>query len=199
MDTKLCECGCGKSSRYNKKTQQWSKYADGHHPYTEEIRKKMSDSSRKRWGHPLEKFKFRIGEKDSNGCMRWIGTHDTDGYGVIKWFGKMVKAHRIAYEQVHGELLDNLVIQHTCDVRDCVNPEHLILGSLRENRKDCVEKKRHAFGSKHGNAKLIERDVKTIRLMYEFGYSQEEISKKFDINKSNVGHIVSRHSWKHVT
>ena len=67
----------------------------------------------------------RYREDSETGCWIWTGARGKHGYGMIKFGGKSVMAHRHVYEQVVGPIPDGLIIDHLCNVKICVNPEHL--------------------------------------------------------------------------
>lgn len=71
--------------------------------------------------------------------MQAIGT--THGYGVA-WNGKYVRAHRLAYELYRGPIPQSLCVLHRCDIKVCVNPDHLFLGTQQDNMRDMVLKGR---------------------------------------------------------
>lgn len=69
----------------------------------------------------------------SDGCWLWTGAHQSLGYGHFWLNGRMVLAHRVAYELTRGEIQDGLTLDHLCKTRDCVNPDHLEAVTLAEN------------------------------------------------------------------
>ena len=71
----------------------------------------------------LSRFVSKVVRVDN--CLLWAGTLDYHGYGVFWLNGKMVKAHKIAYNHVFGEVKAGNIIHHVCATRHCVNPEHL--------------------------------------------------------------------------
>lgn len=75
------------------------------------------------------------------GCWLWTGSLQKDGYGLIK-DGRMRTAHRVSWELHRGPIPARACVLHKCDVRSCVNPDHLWLGSLRDNAVDMARKKR---------------------------------------------------------
>lgn len=78
------------------------------------------------------------GKVDARGeCWIWAGCVDGSGYGVffVDSVRKSVRAHRFAFEQVAGPIPDGLVIDHTCSIRNCVNPAHLEAVTVAENNK----------------------------------------------------------------
>lgn len=66
-------------------------------------------------------------------CWVWTGAHNGLGYGTIRWRGKVMRAHRVAYGLLVGEIPAGLTIDHLCRTRDCVNPQHLEAVSQRIN------------------------------------------------------------------
>ena len=78
------------------------------------------------------------------GCWFWLGSCGNSGYGKTRFtHSKDMTAHRVSYMGFKGEIPEGMNVLHVCDVRTCVNPEHLFLGTQRENIKDMVTKGRH--------------------------------------------------------
>lgn len=85
---------------------------------------------------------------DESGCWLWHGSKMVNGYGLV-WSGeRMESAHRTSWRIHRGEIPDGLFVCHTCDVRNCVNPDHLFLGTNTDNMRDCSAK-----GRTHGKDK----------------------------------------------
>lgn len=81
---------------------------------------------------------------DSNGCWLWTGYKSEKGYGQRSWRCRQMSVHRGMYIAVHGvKLTTEQVVCHTCDVRNCCNPDHLWLGTAADNVLDSAKKKRH--------------------------------------------------------
>ena len=72
-------------------------------------------------------------EVQPSGCWYWRGAHDGHGYGHLTRKGKVIKAHRFAYELVHGPIRKRLVLDHLCRIPLCVNPAHLEAVTNKEN------------------------------------------------------------------
>ena len=77
---------------------------------------------------------------DHKGCWRFLGSIQYQGYGKIKRGGRNVAAHRYFYEKLVGQIPNGLTLDHLCEVKDCVNPNHLKPATIWENssRGNCV-------------------------------------------------------------
>jgi len=84
----------------------------------------------------------------SDDCWIWNLSLTKLGYGKIKLFGETTTAHRISYIIHKGPIPVDLFVLHTCDVRNCVNPNHLFLGTSQDNAIDRDKKKRGAQSGK---------------------------------------------------
>jgi len=79
---------------------------------------------------------------DHNGCWIWQGSIANNGYGNIKYKGKRWNTHRVSYIEFVGDIPEGLFVLHKCDVRACCNPEHLWLGTQKDNMHDASLKGR---------------------------------------------------------
>jgi hypothetical protein len=89
----------------------------------------------------MERFFNKINKTDT--CWFWLGAlRGKSGYGAIKIEGKVVDTHRFSYSLHYGEIPKGMLICHTCDNKTCVNPNHLFLGTFKDNFEDAKTKKR---------------------------------------------------------
>jgi hypothetical protein len=145
-------------------------------------------------------------------CWLWVGakTRRKFGYGAIRGCGDVkLLAHRLSFEKYKGQIPNGMLVLHTCDNPLCVNPEHLFIGTQKDNMRDMRDKKRgpsiwyeekpdppgKAFGECGGTAKLKERDV--INIFYDTRL-QQEIADSYGISNQQVSNIKNGISWKHL-
>lgn len=159
----------------------------------------MADKTTKRFQCPrhwtlaqrLDHYTDKSGGPDA--CWPWMGAGPADdGYGQLLWQRKPQRAHRLAWINANGPIQpDKPHILHKCDVRSCVNPDHLWAGTNAENNADMIAKGRAVYP--HG--KLTEADVRAIRAASGM---QKDIAKRFGVDQANVSLIRSGKIWKHV-
>ena len=129
-----------------------------------------------------------------NSCWLWKRQFSQKGYGKIKWSGSPeVFAHRIAYRLFVGPIPRNKRILHSCDIRRCVNWNHLYAGTLKQNAIDMVR-----AGNQHGQ-KLSCEHVLEIRKLHASGLKPREIYRKFNLTYNHFYLIVNRFLWRHLS
>lgn len=69
-------------------------------------------------------------------CWTWLNGQNSTGYGVMRWHGKVVLAHRLAYELVNGSIPAGMLVRHCCDNPLCCRPSHLLVGWHADNMAD---------------------------------------------------------------
>lgn len=135
-------------------------------------------------------------------CIEWQGPLKDDRYGAVSWEGRATTAHRVAYALAKGPIPTGLQVRHTCDNRKCCNPDHLILGTIRENMADKRERpKKWPWGAKgeaSGKAKLTNEQVLEIRRRYTAGETAKALSVAFGMSHSATQNITSRKTWTHL-
>lgn len=101
---------------------------------------------------------WRYVEQQPNGCWRWIGGTTNQLYGRF-WDGRRkVLAHRYAFETLVGDIPDGMLICHKCDNPNCVNPDHMFIGTMQDNMDDAKQK-----GRLNGRPRVIRPDCESIR------------------------------------
>jgi hypothetical protein len=154
----------------------------------------------------FERRKNNISVCSTTGCWLWSGLLNNKGYGKVWHDGKMRQTHRIAFEEANGEgNADGLLVRHTCDVRACVNPAHLLSGTAADNSRDMVERGRHRaialLGETNPSAKLTADDAVAIRAAYvprKPGFSQHALARHYGVGQSTIGRILRNKNWVHV-
>lgn len=144
------------------------------------------------------KFMFARASLKTSGCIEWTGTLSDKGYGRVFLSGKPLAAHRLSYMFANSIKLEssNLVC-HKCDNPKCINPEHLWLGTHKENMLDAHQKRRvRVFGKKLPLNQLDWNKVGEIRSAYESGQSCKEISVNMNFSLGAVNHVVKNRQWK---
>lgn len=133
---------------------------------------------------------------NEQGCWIWTKALSSDGYGRA-WMPSQnatKPAMRLSYEAFKGPIEEGMCVCHSCDVRACVNPEHLWLGTIQDNNEDMIAKKRHARGER-GKAKLTESDVRLIRADPR---GCDLLAREFGVNPSCIVKIRANLIWRHV-
>ena len=82
-----------------------------------------------------ERFWSRVDFDLASPCWLWTGACNADGYPKVKWHGKDMRAHRLAFEWAYGQIPDGLTVDHLCGIRRCLNWEHLEAVTTSENVK----------------------------------------------------------------
>ena len=84
------------------------------------------------------RFLWKCMPVTETGCWIWLGSTKRNGYGAVWRQGKEILAHRESYRLFRGEIPAGLNVLHSCDERSCVNPDHLRIGTHKENMRDAV-------------------------------------------------------------
>lgn len=143
-----------------------------------------------RWPERTTEQRLMERVEKTDGCWLWRGAIGVGGYGAFpivvggKWRTK--PAHRVSYQLFVGAIPDGMYVCHACDVRPCVNPAHLWVGTHQQNQADMGRKGRTYSPAK----KLSDEDVAEIRrLLSEGRMFQREIAKQFGVARNHISRI----------
>lgn len=162
----------------------------------------------------------------SGTCWLWTGSLSGSGYGQF-WpggrRGDLTGAHRFSWELHNGPIPDGLHVCHHCDVKLCVRPDHLFLGTASDNNQDMTQKGRHAsrtnpdwhvkgnahpwrthperfpVGEQCSHAKLTNQQVLEVRRRYDAGETNKvALGREYGVSDSLIRAIVHRRIWRHI-
>jgi len=136
----------------------------------------------------------------NNGCWICINRRlDKTGYHKIKHQQKSYRLSRFIYENIVGDIPEGYIIRHKCDNPNCINPEHMELGTYKQNSEDRDSRDRNGGrfirGERNGNSKLTSEDIKEIRNSNLSSYKLADI---YGISQSQINRIKLNKRWKHI-
>lgn len=142
-----------------------------------------------------------------NGCHLYSGCLGYSGYGIFTYRRKHIKAHRAAYMLFSGDIPMGMHVLHSCDVRNCINPAHLRLGTQVENNMDRdirnpLINNPNRFNVERGsgryNSILTEVDIPIIRASISDGEPLKSIGARFGVTYATIREIKVGNNWRHV-
>lgn len=149
-----------------------------------------------------ERFNKKWEPVTESGGWIWVAGIKDNGYGQINANGKTKSAHRLSWELHNGAIPDGsgshgTCVLHKCDVKSCVNPDHLFLGTQQENMSDKCSKNRQSRikGESNPQSKLTDSLVIEIRRSTS---THREIALRYGISMSQVWVIKHRKNWRHI-
>jgi transcriptional regulator with XRE-family HTH domain len=147
-------------------------------------------------GDIRQRFFERFVVDAKTGCWNWQGSDNGLGYGMIGGLidgvrysppGVKISAHRASWILHNGPIPDGQVVRHECDNPNCVNPDHLRLGSIQDNHDDMVRRnrarQRHNYGVNNHKSVLNEGQVNAI---LKSPKSSRELAEEFGVSKSTI-------------
>jgi HNH endonuclease len=130
---------------------------------------------------------------DSNGCWRYTGASTSNGYGWMTYRGRNEYAHRLAaIIFLDYDPRTRLWVCHTCDTPICFNPNHLFIGTPRENMEDAATKGRMT------GKKLNPPQVARIKYLLGNGATQRSLAVEYGVSTTAIGQIARGQTWQDV-
>jgi len=168
--------------------QRWRKFGD---PFVTNI---------SRLDIPFDEwFWQQIIVDERTNCWVWQLALVTQGYGQVSIKHKSYRAHRIAYELFYKESTQGKLVCHICDNPPCINPEHLFLGTAKENTQDMVKKQRHNHGERHHFAKLTKQAVLDMRKRHKQGnITIAQLASEYGVSPSSARKAIVGLMWRHI-
>lgn len=140
--------------------------------------------------------------RSTSGCWLWTGAEAEDtGYGIFNSGDGTVGAHVFAFDLANpGMRRRGLVVRHTCDVKLCVNPKHLVIGTQKDNVRDMDVRGRRVNnprrGEQHPNAKLTRETVLAARSAHASGESIRSLSRRFGVTTPTMTAALRGKTWR---
>lgn len=161
-----------------------------------------TDEGPKAHAAPEVRFWRRVTKTDT--CWIWNGSSSKQGYGRFQIDGKggpHLLAHRFSYTMHNGDIPDGMVVMHKCDNPSCVNPDHLGIGTYKDNMADMRAKGRDrptgVKGEENPRSKLTEEIVRFIRANPQMGH--KEIADMHGLSPNAIRGVRIGRTWRHVT
>lgn len=192
----LCHCGCGqrtRPARCSDRSKGWIKgqpvFYVHHHG--------------RRHTTPIQYLDRHTDRSSADGCWPYRGSISSHGYGKVAVTlddGKRADllAHRIAWEREHGPIPRGMFVCHHCDNPPCVRPDHLFLGTPKENTQDMRSKGRGSYGMNRWSARLSEDDVRAIRAALAQGIIGRALARQYGVAGTTISAIRTRTNWTYL-
>lgn len=176
----------------------------------------------------IRRFFSGIKKDSTTGCWEWSGTKNNHGYGMMGVCTDAILVHRYSWMHHYGEIPDGLIVCHKCDNPPCANPEHLFLGTHKDNVHDKILKGRdintrnalkstNALKTKNtlrakgvlkvkdpskarsrSDTKLTPEQVKEIKFLLRGGVKQAHVAKQFSVSRTTIMFINQGKTWGHI-
>lgn len=158
---------------------------------------------------PLEiRYWEKVDKLSGHPCWLWTGAVTDSGYGVIgrgrRGTGNIRATHVSWKIHVGSAVPRGKFVLHRCDNPQCVNPEHLFIGTALDNHLDARKKGRWKtpptfWGADNCNATMTPKKIRAIRRLLELRWPQQKIADAVGVSKTTVARVFHKKSWAHVS
>jgi hypothetical protein len=136
-----------------------------------------------------ERFDRHWMPEPNSGCWLWLSVVTRHGYGTIRDDTRRVRlAHRVSYHLARGTIPDGMHVCHRCDVRSCVNPDHLFLGANADNQRDKTLKNRAGVKLTPARVMHIRADRRRLK----------DVAADHGVAPCTVSEVRRRKTWSHM-
>lgn len=148
---------------------------------------------------PSDSMRFFKKVNKTDSCWLWTGVLTRkNGYGRFRFKRGFKCVHRISWTLANGAIPIGMRVLHRCDNPPCLRPDHLYIGTQRDNMRDCVAKGRRpdTRGENGPLVKLTWQQVEEIRRARLNGATTVALAAKYNVVQGTIGHITKGRTWK---
>ena len=116
----------------------------------------------------IDRFNSKVSKTEN--CHIWTAARQKQGYGMFSYDGKSLPAHRFSYLLHKGEIAENMVVHQTCENNACVNPEHLVLQTKSQNKRN--------YNSVRVSKEMVERE--SVKYLFRLRNLRPDLEKEID-------------------
>lgn len=143
-----------------------------------------------------ERFERKVERIPFSGCWIWIGAARPLGYGSFYLGGVVSEAHRASWRLYRGDIQAGQYVCHSCDVRLCVNPSHLFLGTPSDNQQDMISKGRDRAGHLRRRLKIAKLTADQVSEIRASTLSFRKLAKVYSVSAGCIQHAKQGRTWK---
>lgn len=121
-------------------------------------------------------------------CIEWNRGRSGNGYGHVWYEGRVLGAHRKVFFDCNGWW--PVVVRHACDNKACVNPAHLLPGTVRDNTQDAADRNLLPSGEAHWNCRLSNSAIQELKTLRARGATYAELGERFGVSRQHASRIV---------
>ena len=181
-----CHCGCGQQTRKSPQTGLPCVFKQGHQSITDKF-----------WSRVNKNGSIPEHCPELGNCWEWMGAYTSKYGSFTNGLGNRTRAHKASWLINNGNIPDGLWVLHKCDNPKCVRPEHLFIGTAKENTEDMNKKARGSYGENRPASKLTWNDVDEIRLKHSNGQAIRSLAREYNVSQRAMQAVVRKENWKY--